>query len=170
MRKRNAVIISLIFFLSLLVAGSSFADFPVKPSKKDKCPVCGMFIAPYPAWVAEIQFKDGTHVFFDGPKDMFKFIFHIKKYMRGKTKDDIARVYVTEYYTTKLMPAKDVYFVTGSDILGPMGEEFVPIMDKAEAETFMKDHKGKRMLTFEEIKPDDIPGGEMKMHKTMDGM
>ena len=37
---------------------------PLKPSKKDKCPVCGMFVFKYPDWVAQIHFTDGPVFFF----------------------------------------------------------------------------------------------------------
>ena len=44
---------------------------PIKISARDKCPVCGMFVAKYPDWAAQIIFKDGSYAVFDGPKDMF---------------------------------------------------------------------------------------------------
>ena len=53
---------------------------PFKPGATDKCPVCGMFVAKYPDWVAEIIFKDGSAVYFDGCKDMFKYYFNLKRY------------------------------------------------------------------------------------------
>ncbi len=136
------------------VAGA--AEF-VKPAIRDKCPVCGMFVAKYPKWVAEIVFKDGSHAVFDGCKDLFKYYFNVKKYDRDKKKDDIAGIFVTEYYTTKIMTAGDVYFVVGSDVLGPMGHEFIPVKGKEDAETFMLDHKGKKMFRFDEITPEEIP-------------
>ncbi|MGQ9653410.1 MAG: nitrous oxide reductase accessory protein NosL, partial [Thermodesulfobacteriota bacterium] len=39
---------------------------PLRPGPKDKCPVCGMFVAKYPDWTAQVLFKDGRSVFFDG--------------------------------------------------------------------------------------------------------
>ena len=53
---------------------------PAKPSPKDKCPVCGMFVAKYPDFIATIKYRDGSWVFFDGAKDMFKYYFAIEKY------------------------------------------------------------------------------------------
>ena len=44
---------------------------PVKPSPKDKCPVCGMFVAKYPDFVAQVIFQDGSYAVFDGAKDLF---------------------------------------------------------------------------------------------------
>ena len=145
----------------------------IEPVKEDKCPVCGMFVYKYPKWVAEIIFKDGTYAAFDGPKDMLKYYFNVPKYNKSKTKEDIAEIYVTEYYTTGKVKAGDVNFVLGSEVYGPMGMELVPVKGKKETETFMKDHKGKRALAFDEIKPADVPGvgkmhhqgkGEMQEH------
>ena len=36
------------------------------------CPVCGMFVAKYPEWIAAVVFKDGHAHYFDGAKDMFQ--------------------------------------------------------------------------------------------------
>ena len=35
-----------------------------------------------------------------------------------------------------------------------MGHEFVPLASRADAEDFLKDHKGRRILGFEQIQPD----------------
>jgi hypothetical protein len=61
---------SIIFLLLLMSVPSLWAGeiTPVKPGPKDKCPVCGMFVAKYPDWVAALVFSDGSTVFFDGVK------------------------------------------------------------------------------------------------------
>ena len=137
-----------------LLGGEGIA---VKPGPEDKCPVCGMFVSGYPNWIAEIIFTDGSYAIFDGPKDMFTYYFTISKHTKGKTKNDISALFVTEYYTTKIISARDVHFILGSDVMGPMGNELVPVLGKRVAEQFFKDHKGKKMLTFDEITPEDIP-------------
>jgi nitrous oxide reductase accessory protein NosL len=143
--------------LALCLSAPVFGQEPARPAKRDRCPVCGMFVAPYPHWVTVIEFSDGSHAFFDGPKDMFRYLFDMAKYTREKTKADVAQVYVTEFYTTRLMGVEEVTFITGSDVLGPMGHELVPVAGEANAGTFMKDHGGKRALSVEEITPSDIP-------------
>ena len=40
-----------------------------------KCPVCGMFVSKYPKWVAQIKIKMDIYHYFDGVKDMMKFLF-----------------------------------------------------------------------------------------------
>ena len=141
------------FFLCLGLAAPAHADDPVKLTAKDKCPVCGMFVAKYPDWAAQVLFNDRTTVFFDGAKDLFKYYFDLKKYNPNKTAADIRAIFVTEYYDIKRIKAHDAYFVIGSDVYGPMGKELIPFETEGDAKEFMADHGGKRLLKFRDIKP-----------------
>ena len=129
---------------------------PVSVKKSDKCPVCGMFVSSYKNWLAEIIFTDGTYAVFDGPKDMFRYYLDIKKYNPSKTTSDISTIYITEYYSTELTDARKVFFVFGSDVNGPMGAELVPLASEKAAKEFMKDHKGKRILKFNEVNAENL--------------
>ena len=126
---------------------------PLAPTKKDKCPVCGMFVYKYPDWLGKISFKDGKVYFFDGAKDLFKFYFNLKKYRPQKSIADVTAIYVTEYYNMKLIDARPAFFVIGSEVYGPMGRELIPLETEADARIFMGDHKGHKILRFEDIKP-----------------
>jgi nitrous oxide reductase accessory protein NosL len=126
---------------------------PAKITPADKCPVCGMFVAKYPDFVDQIVFKDGTHAFFDGVKDMMKYYFDLPKYNPGKTKTDIAAILVTDYYTLKLSDGLKAWYVAGSDVYGPMGKELMPFKDEAAAKEFKVDHKGTAILSFTDITP-----------------
>ena len=124
------------------------ADAPVKPGAKDLCPVCGMLVSKYPNWVAVVTWKDGHTHFFDGAKDLFKFLQDPAKYAPGHRKEDLAGIYVTDFYNLERIDARKAYFVVGSDVLGPMGHELVPLASKADAEDFLKDHKGRQIYPF----------------------
>lgn len=139
--------------LCLIVTASAFAETPkpIKPSAKDKCPVCGMFVAKYTDWLAEIIFKDNSYAMFDGVKDMMKYYFDLKKYNPSKQTSDIKAMFVTDYYTLKLIDASKAYYVIGSDVFGPMGKELIPFGTEADAKEFAKDHKGKQILRFSQI-------------------
>jgi nitrous oxide reductase accessory protein NosL len=145
--------------VSLTVAGETGL---LKVGPKDKCPVCGMFVARYPDWVGGVIFKDGSVEFFDGPKDLFKYYLNLKKYNPQKTKANIAAIYVTEYYDMKLIDARHAFLVIGSDVYGPMGRELIPFTTEADAKEFMKDHKGTQILRFEEITPRVMEGLDSK--------
>lgn len=112
-----------------------------------------MFVAPYPAWIAVIVLKDRTALFFDGPKDLFTYYADVAKYSSGRSRADIAAVWVKDYYTLASIDGMKALYVTGSDVLGPMGKELVPFSNEADAATFLKDHKGKQILRFGDITP-----------------
>ncbi len=157
---RNTMTAAGVSFLILFLFLSSFApaagNKPVQVKQRDRCPVCGMFVAKYPEWTAQVIFNDGTYDVFDGPKDMFKYYFDLKRYKPSKKQSDIAAMYVTEYYSTKLMDARKVFFVLGSGVYGPMGMELIPIAAPDTAKQFMRDHGGRRILKFGEVTPGDL--------------
>jgi nitrous oxide reductase accessory protein NosL len=133
------------------VPASGIDTKPVEIKKDDRCSVCGMFVAKYKTWIAQIIFSDSSYAAFDGPKDMFKYYLQLSKYAPAKKSSDIAAVYVTEYYSAKLMDARKMYYVVGSNVLGPMGDELIPVASEEKAREFMKDHKGKDILKFPQI-------------------
>lgn len=163
MKKITFMVVICFFVLFSALQGNLFAMDPVKPLDSDKCPVCGMKVTPYPNWIAQIIFSDGSYAVFDGSKDMFKYYFDMNTYNKTKSVKDISDIYVTEYYSATHMKAGDVFFITGSDVNGPMGAELVPVKGKEQARTFMKDHGGDKMLRFDEITLKDIPSGMMHM-------
>jgi len=126
---------------------------PRPPGARAACPVCGMFVAPHPAWTAQIVFADGSAVFFDGCKDLFKFLTDRERYatLDRPAGAVIAAVFVTGYYDQKPISAREAFFVSGGDVLGPMGAELIPLANRDEADEFMRDHRGTRVLRFDEI-------------------
>lgn len=137
--------------LLALWAGLAPAQGLLKPGPKDLCPVCGMLVSKYPNWVAVVQYKDGHAHFFDGAKDLFKYLHDVAKYAPGHRREDIAVIQVTDFYSLMRLDAQKAFFVVGSDVLGPMGHELVPLATRADAEDFLKDHKGKRIFAFGEV-------------------
>jgi len=119
-------------------------------SKKDeKCPICGMFLYKYPRWTARLEYDEKSFGF-DGIKDMMKFYFDEHQ--------GVTRILVQNYYNQKTLNAKEAYFVIGSDIYGPMGNELIAFKDEASARRFSLDHRAKKVLSFDEITPKIVYG------------
>jgi len=59
---------------------------------------------------------------------------------------------VREYYDAKgpMREAKDLRFVVGGDVTGPMGPDFVPV-EPARVSKFIQDHGADRAYSLEEI-------------------
>ncbi len=146
------LILSLLLLLAVLPAGG--ADLgPRKPGPGDKCPVCGMFVSKYPDFACQIIFKDGTALFFDGAKDFFKYYQGLSAPGSRKKAADVVAIFVTNYYTLTPMDGRAAWYVTESDVYGPMGRELVPFASEAEAREFQTDHKGKAVLRFSAVTP-----------------
>ena len=141
-----------------LMAGQSESLTDLKDQmavpKEVKCPVCGMFVAKYPKWAARVDI-DVKH-YFDGVKDMMKFyIFDVDfPYDRNK----ITNIEVTDFYTLKAINAYKAFYVVGSDVYGPMGNELIPFSTKEAAQNFMADHRGEKIIRFDDITPKLVMG------------
>ena len=149
---------------SMLQAVSTYLYNPLYAADKSKminipedakCPVCGMFVSKFPKWVAQIQLQDGHNHYFDGVKDMMKFYFNPTKY-HAHSNEQILQMNVTDYYSLESTDAKKAYYVLGSNVYGPMGEELIPFKNEDEAKKFMTDHFGKKVVSFDEIKEEMI--------------
>ena len=135
---------------SLPAAPLLAAETLPQPGNKDLCPVCGMLVSKYRNWIALVVYKNGHAHFFDGAKDLFKYLGDLAKFAPGHKSSEIAGIWVTEFYGLTKMDARKAFYVVGSDVLGPMGHEFVPLETRADAEDFLKEHKGKRIVSFEQ--------------------
>ncbi|MFZ2161406.1 MAG: nitrous oxide reductase accessory protein NosL [Sideroxyarcus sp.] len=147
---KRLIIMSFLTLWAAFAAAQEGAVVP-KPGAKDLCPVCGMLVSKYPNWIAVVRYRDGHAHFFDGAKDMFKYLHDLPKYAPGHSREDIAGMHVTEFYGLSKVDAHKAFYVIGSDVLGPMGHEFVPLEMRADAEEYLKDHKGKQILTFGQV-------------------
>ena len=158
--KKTAVLIVGFLVISAFMFTGAFAGVkpPLKPSEKDKCAVCGMFVAKYPDWVSQIIFRDGARAFFAGPKDMFKYYVNMKKYDSSKAAANVDSIYVKDYYSLSFIDARAAWFVMGSDVYGPMGNELVAFEKEAGAKEFLRDHKGRKILRMKEITAEILKG------------
>ena len=167
MKKLNAMLIACLLVMGLFswekcLAGSGQ---PATVTDRDRCAVCGMFVGKYPEWVAQIALSDGRNFMFDGPKDMLVFYFAPEEY--GVEGGRVDHLHVKDYYSQRWLDGREAFYVIGSDVYGPMGEEFVPFDSRQAAESFLKDHHGKEILSFEDISPALVQsmrkGHKMKM-------
>lgn len=157
---RLAALLGMILMIAIVVSLIDVADSAERKrrgmTKKDKCPVCGMFVFKYPKWVAIIELADGSSYFYDGAKDMFKHYMNVSKYTPSKAGQDIVSLEVTDYYAVSLIDAKEAWYVIGSDVFGPMGHELIPFETQVSAKEFLEDHKGTHILRFQDVTEDTI--------------
>ena len=113
----------------------------IEVTKDAKCPVCGMFVAKYPQWVA--MFDGEKKFYFDGVKDMMKYYFSQKL--------SAEKLFVSDYYKLSKLQAEKAFYVMGSNVYGPMGNELIPFATQEDAQNFAHDHNGQKVISFDEI-------------------
>ncbi|HAS46310.1 MAG TPA: nitrous oxide reductase accessory protein NosL [Microscillaceae bacterium] len=109
------------------------------------CRHCGMPSQEYPKWKAKVVTETGN-VWYCSPRCMF-----ISTLDKQKGPKGIKSIEVISYYDTKPIDAKTAMYVIGSDVLGPMGHDLVPLKDKAAATDFKNEHKGEAIVTFDKV-------------------
>ena len=148
--------ITTVLIILLTIPALAGENKPIEPGQKDRCPVCGMFVAKYPYFLTQIIYKDGSRAFFDGVKDMLKYYFNLQKYQKGKEISDIDSIYVKDYYSMNYIDGFKAYYVLGSNVYGPMGKELIPFKNEEDAMEFMVDHAGRQLLRFTDIMQDTM--------------
>jgi len=112
--------------------------------QRERCTQCGMPIDETSRWNAGLTNAQGAAQRFDTPKCLFRFL----------ASDDgrgASLPWFTEYYSQTHRPATSLRFVIGSDLIGPMGADLIPIEGDEAARRFGADHAGDDVLTFEQV-------------------
>ncbi|MEJ2054965.1 MAG: nitrous oxide reductase accessory protein NosL [Calditrichaceae bacterium] len=115
-------------------------------SGEHRCANCGMYTLKHPNWEQKVISDDKGTMYFDGPRCMFKVL--LDSTVAPKI---IREIHVKDYYSLQYIDGKSAYYVIGSDVLGPMGNELIPFRTKSAAEEFLKDHKGETVVQYDDV-------------------
>jgi len=113
-------------------------------AERDRCVQCGMLVTESPRWNAGITGADGAARVFDTPQCLLR-------WARSPAGRGAKDPWVRDYYGQRRIDAEGAFFVQGSDVLGPMGHDLVPLATREEADRFGAEHHGRRILRFREI-------------------
>lgn len=139
--------------LGLILASSLLFSYTMDFDKETTCTVRHLKIYKDPAWASKIELKNGKKVYFSSPKSMFEFYFRpgIWFDIGVKSENDFKDILVTDFKTLKPVNAKGAFFVYGSSITSPGGDDLVPFDSYTAAEEFAKKNNGKKIMSFKEI-------------------
>jgi nitrous oxide reductase accessory protein NosL len=108
-----------------------------------------MYPARYPQFNCQIVFKDGSYEAFDSAIGLLVYLHFPDK--TGKALTPVAGVYFKDYLKGGWLEADKAYFVTGSDIRGPMGIQFLPVDSEQAADILKKQANGKDVVHYKMI-------------------
>jgi len=106
-----------------------------------------------PNWVAKIELTNGKKIFFVSPKSMIEFYHRPGKWhdVGVKSEDDFKDIIVTDFTTLKPINARGAFYVYGSNMTSPAGDDLPAFATYEAADNYAKEHNGKRILNFKEI-------------------
>jgi len=136
------------------------ADGRMHFSAEDRCPVCAMRATTNPKFTSAIELRDGRTFYFCGTGCMIRSWLHPEVFL-NVTKKDLRRAVVQDYFSGEHVDAMDVYWVAGSDVVGPMGPALVPLKSKGDLNAFQRRHGGTTIFRLADMTPEkwqDITG------------
>lgn len=139
--------------LGILLSSSLLFSFSMDFDKNTTCLVRNLKVYKEPHWVSKIELQNGKKIFFSSPKSMFEFYFQPGKWfdVGVKSEKDFKDILVTDFKTLKPVKAKGAFYIYGTNVTGPAGDDLIPFDSYAAAEEFSAKHNGKRILSFKEV-------------------
>ncbi|MGB7919664.1 MAG: nitrous oxide reductase accessory protein NosL [Desulfobacterales bacterium] len=122
-------------------------------SDQDRCPVCGMKVAEHAKFSSAIQLADETTYYFCGTGCMMRAWLHPEIFLATE-KEKLQTPLVRDYFTGEEVDGRDVFWVAGSDVIGPMGPALVPVKGEKALEAFKRRHGGKAVFRMDEMNDD----------------
>jgi nitrous oxide reductase accessory protein NosL len=158
-------LVSVLFTSVLSAADSLRLPDGSKIDLAAECPVCGMVIGGTDGQGASVTYKDGhvvgfhgvaAAVFKDGHTVGFEgarclFIYNSVPQTYNVDVKDIARQFVTDFTTKKVIDLSKAFLVLGSNVKGPMGYELIPFSGKEDAAKFAAENQGKWIVQLHEV-------------------
>jgi len=157
----NRLLVLLLLVTSILTAKEltlkPYEAYVMDYDRETTCLVRHLKVYKEPKWVAKILLQDGTKIFFSSPKSMIEFYHQPGKWfdVGVKSEQDFKQILVTDYDTMAPINARGAFFVYGSNVTSPAGDDLVPFANYDTAQRFSKEHNGKRVMAFAEI-PDAL--------------
>lgn len=131
-----------------------YPDGRLRISAADRCPVCAMLPIRYPRFAAAIELRDGRTYYFCSPGCMLKAWLHPDIFL-GTDPPRLKRPIALEYLSGEALDARAVFWVSGSDVVGPMGPALVPLKNETHLEAFRRRHGAEHIFRLDELTHDN---------------
>jgi len=145
-----------------LWAGESNATTPVtqaatatvtKTWENTLDPVYMIPVNKLPKFTTEMVLKNGKKIRFASVKSMLIFYYHPEKYplFKVRSRQAIRQMFVKDYLSGEKIPLQKAWYVFGSRLMGPHGDDLIPLSSRTRAELFTKRYGGTKIMSFEEV-------------------
>jgi hypothetical protein len=106
----------------------------------------------YPKFNTEAKLKNGKIVKFASFKSMMQAFYNQDFLIKHKLLEDkIEKLYVKDYLSGEKLEANKALYIFGSRLVGPHGDDLIPVKDQNSAEIFKLKYGGTKVLPFKKI-------------------
>ena len=125
-------------------------DGVMQISNQDRCPMCAMQVSKYKKFACAIQLVDGSSFYFCSAGCMIR-SWMLPEIFLGVTKAELKQTVVQDYFTGEQVSGGSVFWVAGSDVIGPMGPALVPLKSELHLDAFKTRHGAKTVFRLSEL-------------------
>ena len=143
---KRVILLTLVLIINLVADDNKTAQQKLDPVYK-------LELDKYPKFSTELILKSGKKIKFSSVKSMINFYFHPEKYPEYGVgnRSEIDKMYVHDYLDGTRVDARKAWYVFGSRIVGPHGDDLIPFKSKSQAELFVKKYGGSRIMDADAV-------------------
>ncbi|KYJ86142.1 nitrous oxide reductase accessory protein NosL [Sulfurovum riftiae] len=146
------IILSLTLCISMGIAGNTFGTKIMLLDQNATDLVYQMPLNQYKKWLCEVELKNKKKVQFVSVKSMMQ-AYHHQEYFRKHQllSAPIEALYVQDFISGERVDATKAFYVFGSRIVGPHGDDLIPFSSEQNAKLFMMKNGGTKILPFAKL-------------------
>ena len=140
------------FFISILFVSSLFgAD--IKLLDTDATDMAYQLeLKKYPKFLCVAELEGGQKVQFASVKAMMQVFYHQNYFKKHKLlNSNIKQMYVQDYLDGAKIEVEKASYIFGSHIVGPHGDDLIPVKNETNAKLFKLKNGGTKILPFDKI-------------------
>ncbi|MGD8366179.1 MAG: nitrous oxide reductase accessory protein NosL [Desulfobacterales bacterium] len=127
------------------------ADGRMQISRQDRCPVCAMPVAEHERFSAAVVVADGSTFYFCTPGCMLRAWLKPERYL-NRSRAQLVKPVARDYFTGDCIDGRNALWVSGSDVIGPMGPALVALKSDDELTAFRKRHGAGRVFRLSALR------------------
>jgi nitrous oxide reductase accessory protein NosL len=146
------ILLSLFLCASVGMAETPFGGKIMLLDQNATDPVYILPLKKYPKWLCEAELKNGKKVQFVSVKSLMQTYQHQDYFLKhGLLSAPIKAIFVQDYMSGKRVDATKAFYLFGSRITGPHGDDLIPFETRQNAELFMMKNGGTKILPYAKI-------------------
>jgi len=136
----------------LLCAGTLLAGEIELLDQNASDPVYQLPLKEYPEWLCEATLENGKTMQFVSVKSMMQVYQHQAYFIKHELMESpIKTLYVQDFMNGEKIDATRAVYVFGSKVVGPHGDDLIPLTSEERAKLFMMKNGGTKILPYQKL-------------------